>query len=613
MSYLRETPGTRRTPQKEQIPGRTDQVANSEGGYVWKTDALTRLTRWLILGSEGGSYYASEQKLTKENVRCLSEADPFEAVKLIVEISDSGRAPKNDPAIYGLAFYSGYGGKNPNARQIEVRRAALNALPQVCRTGTHLLHFLEFVEKFRGHGPALNKAIARWFTREDVDGLAYQLVKYRSRDAWAQRDAIRLARPKPPTRTHDALFRWLIEQQAEVKGDRSEAYQVRPGELPRIVEGYVKAQAARTPKETARLVGEYNLPREALNTDHLTSPEVWEALLYAGRKTIDWVAPEVVERYGGMENVPDDAPRIQKEVGGMPLGALIRNLPTLTRVGIIGPMSFHNAEITRRITDPAALKAARVHPIQVLSAHLTYQQGHSVRGNATWSPESPIVDALDAAFYAAFGAVEPTGKRMLLALDVSSSMDGFYGGVGSINGVPGLTPRIASAAMALVTAAVEPNHYFLAFSHELVPMEISPRERLDAVVRKLSAIGFGGTDCALPMLWAAGAKFQPVGGPGYHNGRYGQQVQVVEGDKTVPVDAFVVYTDSETHSNAGIHPAQALVHYREKTGIAARSVVVGLVSNGFSIADPQDPGQLDVVGFDSAAPQIISDFIRGAI
>ncbi len=60
-----------------------------------------------------------------------------------------------------------------------------------------------------------------------------------------------------------------------------------------------------------------------------------------------------------------------------------------------------------------------------------------------------------------------------------------------------------------------------------------------------------------------------------------------------------------------MHPVQALRTYREKTGIAAKLVVVGLVSNGFSIADPEDPGMLDVVGFDTAAPALIADFIRG--
>ena len=52
--------------------------------------------------------------------------------------------------------------------------------------------------------------------------------------------------------------------------------------------------------------------------------------------------------------------------------------------------------------------------------------------------------------------------------------------------------------------------------------------------------------------------------------------------------------------------------YRRASGIDARLVVVGMVSNGFTIADPNDPGMLDVVGFDTATPQLISDFARGA-
>jgi len=71
----------------------------------------------------------------------------------------------------------------------------------------------------------------------------------------------------------------------------------------------------------------------------------------------------------------------------------------------------------------------------------------------------------------------------------------------------------------------------------------------------------------------------------------------------------VVYTDNETWAG-DIHPAQALRDYREHMGIGARLVVVGMTSNGFSIADPNDAGMLDVVGFDTATPHVISEFSR---
>ena len=41
-----------------------------------------------------------------------------------------------------------------------------------------------------------------------------------------------------------------------------------------------------------------------------------------------------------------------------------------------------------------------------------------------------------------------------------------------------------------------------------------------------------------------------------------------------------------------------------------KAVVVGVTSNGFTLADPNDPGMLDVVGFDTSVPAVIADFVR---
>jgi 60 kDa SS-A/Ro ribonucleoprotein len=197
------------------------------------------------------------------------------------------------------------------------------------------------------------------------------------------------------------------------------------------------------------------------------------------------------------------------------------------------------------------------------------------------TPTAKVIDALDTAFELAFQHIEPTNKSTMLALDVSGSMGG-----GMIAGVPGLNPREGSAAMAMVTARTEPNYMFTAFSTQMIPLNISAKMRLDIVIKTISGLPFGGTDCAQPMLYAM--------------------------QKKLKVETFVVYTDSETWHGA-IHPVQALRDYREKTGIAAKLIVVGMVSNGFSIADPNDGGCLDVVGFDTSAPNVMADFARGEI
>ena len=80
-------------------------------------------------------------------------------------------------------------------------------------------------------------------------------------------------------------------------------------------------------------------------------------------------------------------------------------------------------------------------------------------------------------------------------------------------------------------------------------------------------------------------------------------------EKKIPVDVFVILTDSETWAGP-IHPTEALRKYRQEMGIPAKLVVVAMVANEFTIADPLDAGMLDVVGFDSAAPALIADFAK---
>mgnify|MGYP000592547965 CR=1 FL=1 len=46
---------------------------------------------------------------------------------------------------------------------------------------------------------------------------------------------------------------------------------------------------------------------------------------------------------------------------------------------------------------------------------------------------------------------------------------------------------------------------------------------------------------------------------------------------------------------------------------AARSVVVATSATEVSLADPKDALSLDVAGFDTAAPQVIADFVIGVL
>jgi 60 kDa SS-A/Ro ribonucleoprotein len=534
------------TPQAEPIPG-TTQTPNSAGGFTWAVDHWARLDRFLVLGAEGGTFYVTERGLTRENATAVLDAlaeDGLRVVRRTVEISASGRAPKNDPALFVLAMAAGIGDD-------ATRAAALAALGSVARTGTHLFHWLQYVKAFRGWGRGVRTAVSRWYTNQSPDALAYQLLKYQARDGWAHRDALRLAHPKAPSAEHDTLFRFATRGWEAVAG--SDGLSTDVGARLEAVQ----AIRQMSPDEAARVIRVYRLTREMVQTALLVHAVVWEALL---------------ER--------------------MPLTAMIRNLGLMSKVGLLVPASDAARTIAARLSDRGAIRRARIHPLAVLAALKTYAQGRGMKGQGRWDPVASIVDALDDAFYLAFGNVEPTGKRTLLALDVSGSMGS------PVHGMPYLSCREASAAMALITAAVEPEHRIVAFTRGTHPSQwsrthgsqydtglsslaVSPRQRLDDVVQRITGLAFGGTDVALPMVEALANRWA--------------------------VDTFVVYTDNETWAG-NIHPAQALRAYRERMGIAAKLVVVAMASNGFTVADPDDAGMLDVVGFDAATPQVISDF-----
>jgi 60 kDa SS-A/Ro ribonucleoprotein len=564
MTIYGETSNKLVTPQRDQADSR--QVKNNAGGYTFTLDCWKRLDRFLILGCEGGTYYVDEKAHVKQAVTCIAEClkeDGARTVRRIVEISDAGRAPKNDPAIFALAVAAG--DKNP-----ATRAAANAALPAVARIGTHLFHFVADVEGQRRWGRSLRRAVGRWYTERSAESLALQAVKYQQRDGWSHRDLLRLAHPVAPTKAHDAIFRYVTGGIEAVSSTRATTpkegmprkYEaLNPADLPKIIVGFeMLKKMALTPAIPKALIAQtivdYGLPHECVPNELKSDPLIWHAMLPHMGQT-----------------------------------ALLRNLAKMTSIGLLRPLDETTRDVAARLCDLVALKKGRVHPLSILFAMTTYISGHGLKGSLAWQPVREIVDALDAAFYAAFDAVEPTGKNHLLALDVSGSMSANIGGTN-------LSCREASAAMALVTAKVEKNWHCVGFTSpsgrvwtgyhggggaSLKPLSISPQQRLGDAVRSISNIPFGGTDCSLPMLYAAG--------------------------ENLSIDTFVVYTDNETWAG-NIHPHQALRAYREKSGINAKLIVVGMTATEFTIADPSDAGMLDVAGFDAAVPALMADFSR---
>jgi 60 kDa SS-A/Ro ribonucleoprotein len=540
------------TPQTEMMS--TKQVKNSAGGFVFAVDDMTRLRRFLVLGADGGSYYATERQLKLENAQCignlLAAGRAQEVVTTIVECSEAGRAAKQDATIFALAVVARL------AKTAAERKAAFEALHRVCRIPTHLFCFIANTEQLvpgsSGWGRMMRDAVGKWYNNKKPRNLATAITKYQQRDGWSHKDVLRLAHVKPADRMHNLLFKYSAKGWDAISEDMKEIREWAEAEAEgeaandRTLDFLTAVEAVKTADEAraCELIREHGLVREHLPTEMLSSATVWEALL-----------------------------------AEMPMTALMRSLNKLTQVGLLARDAPAVEAVAARFSDVEQLRAARLHPLNILVGMRTYARGHGDKGKLTWEPNPQIVAALERAFYGSFSLVVPTGKRFVLALDVSGSMGQ------SISGM-GISCAEAATAMAMATVRTEPMCRTMAFGHQFHSLDLKPSDALDSAIRKTSNLPFGGTDCSLPMQWALRNK--------------------------VEVDVFVVYTDSETYAGK-MHPVQALQQYRAATGIPAKLIVVGMVSNGFTIADPDDAGMMDVVGFDSAAPEVMRSFAAGEI
>jgi 60 kDa SS-A/Ro ribonucleoprotein len=458
------------------------QVANNEGGFVFQVTNDTRLERFLVLGTAGGTYYQDEQELTKQNVDWLIQyiqTNPSNCsivLRKAEQISQEGRAFRNSPAIFTLALLFKYG--HASMKQELATRSVL----RICRTATHLYELCDYFELMGGWNRTKRAAVANWYLSKSADQVAYQAVKYRQRNGWTHRDLLRLSHPKGLDPQVGNFI--LGKDSTPVPGVSGIE----------IINGFKSAQLETSLPGLLSVLGAYpNLPWEALPTQFHKEPDVWKKLFYNGSLTGQ---------------------------------ALVRNITRLARIGAFGDMVFA-ADYAAKLVDEEMIARTRLHPINYLNALVVHNDGQVIRKTdkrtgrkytegrrRDWERVSVIRDALDAGFYAAFKYVEPANKRTQLAVDVSSSMSwGFAGGLD-------FTAAQVAAAMAMTIARSEPYHQIMGFAANYKDLGISARTSIPEAMRIVQNQNFGGTDCALPM------------------------VRALENKKEV--DTFVVITDGET-------------------------------------------------------------------
>ncbi|SDH67247.1 SS-A/Ro ribonucleoprotein [Sinosporangium album] len=541
------------TPQTQLIPGRADQVRNAADGYVFAKDTWQRVEDFILLGTSGGTYYVGEDKLTADNADVLFQAiteDGPRVVALIHDVSTARppRAPKPRPALFALAACFAKG--TP-----ETRQAVKEVFTAIVRTTDHLAMFFGYYKNLGGKpssrgmaprvGRSLRTALGSWFLQGTPDDVAYRACKAAQRktpqgEAFSLRDVLRIAHPAADDVQRRVLFGWIA---GNVSDDEARDELV-------AVDRFLTAKAVTTVKEAVRVVTEERVPWEFLPDAMLKEPAVWDAL-------VDTVG----------------------------MTALIRNLARMTRIGTLKPLGDATRRAVARLTDANALIKARIHPMDAWLALRVYGSGRSQpnpRADAnTWRPVPAILDALEGTYELAFGSVEPSGRRLLVAVDSSGSMS--WNQVVSGGSAIG-TPYEVGCAMAVMLARIERGGvHVIDVDTSVHTSKVTARTNLREIASWDSS--GGGTDLSLPFTYALA----------HH---------------TVTVDGFVVFTDNETWAGRA-HPSQALARYRSLVNPDARVVVASMAATGHTIADPRDVGVLNVADVDASLPQVVAGFIRG--
>ena len=228
---------------------------------------------------------------------------------------DAGRAPKNDPALFALALA-------PAKGDPATRKAALEALPKAARTRYPTCSTSpQYLEGFRGwgRGPP-DSCPGVWYLGQlGRFVLAYQAVKCRQREGVTHRDVLRLAHPAGRVSAGNPTLAVTRRAAPPVRVDRPRRRDRRPAAPGRGLRARPGGRDAGPGGRARPRVPACRARRSAASTS--PRPSVWAALL-------------------------ED----------MPMTALVRNLATMTRVGVLAPGSDGTA------TGGRAARRPRAHP-----------------------------------------------------------------------------------------------------------------------------------------------------------------------------------------------------------------------------------------------------------
>ncbi|XP_048769596.1 RNA-binding protein RO60-like [Ostrea edulis] len=409
------------------------QVPNKAGGYVYKTTLESQLCSFICTGSPNHNYRAGNCELTLEDVpfviQLIQDGSGKTVVDILIRFSTTSRAFKQDPLIFILAICC-------RSNDKATKNAAYSALPSICRIPTQLFRFLNFCKMISSHqsrskgwGRAHRKAICDWYrsygaTEHKLKLLALHITKYSKRYGWKHKDVIRLSHLK--VNDEDPALKYLVI--VAVKGkqfadstnfmqnlQQQDNYET--SHLKQIVDLLTAIETAKTTKDVTqmiRLILQHRLVREHVPACFLNDRNVWLAL-----------------------------------ARHMPMIALIRNLGKMSKLELFqleapsGERSFEEHLALEKLKNKELISKDKIHPFTYMLAINQYKKGENGSKTLQWPVFPQICAGLEEGLYFSFQNIRPTGKRFLVAIDISKSMTEKV----NVIGAPSLQPLDVTAFM----------------------------------------------------------------------------------------------------------------------------------------------------------------------
>ena len=224
-----------------------------------------------------------------------------------------------------------------------------------------------------------------------------------------------------------------------------------------------------------------------------------------------------------------------------------------------------------------ALFKARVHPIQVLIALKAVRRGPVATRARSRGSGSEVIDALDAAFYSGVRSHRADRKAHAARRSTCS------GSMNSMMTAAKISAREGSVAMAKVTARTERIWHAIGDHEHRVSLRSLVLQRSDGILRPGMTSRSVSLRVSVSTTFATRPIELPTGGTDCALSRCCTRSRTRS-------RSIASRSTRTTRRGRAIHPFQALRQYRERMGIPAKLVVVGMTSTGFTIADPTDAG-----------------------